>query len=364
MKLSIVSTLYQSTNYIEEFCRRCGAAAQQLVGEDYEIVLVNDGSPDNSLNVAMQLAATNTHLMVVDLSRNFGHHKAIMTGLGYATGDLIFLIDSDLEEEPEWLLSFSKQMSREECDVVFGIQEQRKGGIFERWSGQLFYVLFRFLSGLALPNNLVTARLMTRRYLDALLLHTEREVFLAGLLSITGFIQHHQTVRKHSTSKSTYTLARKMSLLINSVTSFSNVPLIGIFYIGSLIFLVASGYTASLIIRWLYFAKPLTGWTSLMASIWLLGGLVISLIGIVGIYLSKIFSETKQRPYSIVKAIYPPLCKERVKLNVHLASQKSLLGKRSGHPVHSGSCGSFYGSCCRELRDAGLSGPRSGGRRF
>jgi len=304
MKLSTVATLYQSAQHIEEFCRRAGASARQLVDDDYEIVLVNDGSPDNSLELAVRLSESDRHVIVVDLSRNFGHHKAMMTGLAHARGERVFLIDSDLEEEPEWLLSFSEQMARDCCDVVYGVQERRKGGVFERWSGQWFYRFFYALTGMALPENIVTTRLMTRRYVDALLCHDEREVFMAGLWHITGFDQRPQTIKKHGTSETTYNLRRKMSLLVNSVTPFSNVPLIGIFYIGVAISLVAGAYTVYLLSYWMFFAKPLSGWTSVMASIWLLGGLVISFIGVVGIYLSKIFSETKRRPYTIVRQIY------------------------------------------------------------
>jgi putative glycosyltransferase len=304
MKLSIVATLYKSAQYINEFHHRASAAAEQLVGVDYEIVLVNDGSPDNSLDLAMQLTEGDSHVIVVDLSRNFGHHKAMMTGLAHAKGAQVLLIDSDLEEEPECLMPFAKQMQNEHCDVVYGVQDLRKGGWFERWSGQWFYRFFKAITGLALPENIVTARLMTRRYVEALLRHEEREIFMAGLWHITGFDQRPQVVKKHSTSETTYTVRRKLSLLVNSVTSFSNAPLVSIFYIGVLISLVAVFYIGYLVIQWMFLAKPLSGWTSVMASIWLLGGMIISFIGVVGIYLSKIFSETKQRPYTIVRQIY------------------------------------------------------------
>jgi putative glycosyltransferase len=163
VKLSIVATLYQSAPYVAEFHQRASAAARKLVGDDYEIVLVNDGSPDNSLDLAVQFAETDSHVVVVDLSRNFGHHKAMMTGLAYAKGERIFLIDSDLEEEPEWLLRFESQMNDEASDVVFGIQSKRKGTYFEQVTGGLFYQIFRFLTGIAQPDNIVTARLMSRR---------------------------------------------------------------------------------------------------------------------------------------------------------------------------------------------------------
>ncbi len=304
MKLSIVATLYQSAPYINEFHERATAAARQLLGDDYEIVFVNDGSLDNSLDLAIGLAEEDSHVVVVDLSRNFGHHKAMMTGLAQAKGALVFLIDSDLEEEPEWLLPFAQQMKQEQCDVVYGVQERRKGNWFERWSGQWFYRFFKVLTGLALPENVVTTRLMVRRYVDALLCHQEREVFMAGLWLITGFDQRPQVIKKHNTSETTYTFRRKMSLLVNSVTSFSNAPLVSIFYIGVAISLFALAYIAYLVTHWLFLAKPMSGWTSVMASIWLLGGMVISFIGVVGIYLSKIFSETKQRPHTIVRQIY------------------------------------------------------------
>jgi putative glycosyltransferase len=304
MKLSIVATLYQSAAYIAEFHRRASSVARQLVGEDYEIVMVNDGSPDNSLDIAVQLTKSDSHVVVVDLSRNFGHHKAMMTGLAQAIGENIFLIDCDLEEEPEWLLPFAKQMADEECDVVYGIQEQRKGNFFERWSGQCFYWLFKILTGLAFPANIVTARLLTRRYLNALLRHEEREVFMAGLWYLTGFTQRSYVIKKRSGSETTHTFRKKASLLVNSITSFSNVPLIGIFYVGVSISVISIIYIAYLVTHVVFFASTLSGWTSVMASIWLLGGMIISFIGVVGIYLSKIFSETKQRPYTIVRQIY------------------------------------------------------------
>lgn len=304
MRLSIVATLYHSARYINEFHTRASASAQRLVGDDYEIVLVNDGSPDHSLDLAVSLTEKDSHVTVVDLSRNFGHHKAMMTGLAHSKGDLVFLIDSDLEERPEWLEAFAQQMKEDRCDVVYGVQDRRKGTWFERWSGLLFYRFFKALTGLSLPENVVTSRLMARCYVDALLHHKEREVFIAGLWLITGFDQRPQSIEKQSKSESTYTFRKKISLLVNSVTSFSNAPLISIFYIGVAISLLATAYISYLIIHWLFLAKPLSGWTSIMASIWLLGGMVISFIGVVGIYLSKIFSEAKQRPYTIVKQIH------------------------------------------------------------
>lgn len=303
MKLSIVATLYQSEEYISEFISRASAAATKIAGDDYEIILVNDGSPDNSLGVARKYIEQTHNLTIIDLSRNFGHHKAMMTGLAHCSGENIFLLDSDLEEEPEWLYLFSQKLYEAQCDVVYGVQEQRKGKFFERLSGKWFYYIFNNLTGIKLPENIVTARLMSRRYVDALLRHQERELMIAGLWQITGFNQIPITVKKHSASQTTYTLKNKIALLVNSVTSFSNKPLYFIFNAGITISLIAMVYILYLMYRYFFLSTPPDGWTSVMASIWLLGGIIISFIGVVAIYISKIFAESKQRPYTIVRDV-------------------------------------------------------------
>jgi putative glycosyltransferase len=304
MLLSIVATLYQSASHIAEFHQRASAAARQLVGEDYEIVLVNDGSTDNSLDIAVQLTKSDSHVVVVDLSRNFGHHKAMMVGLERSCGEKVFLIDSDLEEEPEWLISFSEQIVAEKSDVVYGVQNERKGGWFERWSGSLYYLVFNWLSNIEHPRNIVTARLMTRRYVNALLAHKERELVISCLWVITGFKQCSQTIKKHMTSNTTYTLSKKLGHFVNAITSFSEAPLKMIFVCGALVFFGAILYASILTFNRIFMSQSVDGWTSLMVSIWVLGGMIISFIGIIGIYLAKIFSETKQRPYVIVRDIY------------------------------------------------------------
>lgn len=304
MKLSIVATLYQSAPYIDEFHRRASAAARQVAGDDYEIVLVNDGSPDDSLERAVRLTENDRHVVVVDLSRNFGHHKAMRAGLEHATGERIFLIDSDLEEEPEWLISFSQQMIAEAADVIYGVQATRKGGWFERWSGSVYYVLLNWLLSIDHPRNITTTRLMSRRYVDALLRHTEVEAVISCLWVITGFKQCPQTVTKHMSSSTTYSLSKKLSHSVNAVTSFSAMPLKLIFFFGIAVFLASLAYAAVLVINHSMRSQSVDGWTSIMVSVWLLGGLIISFIGVIGIYLAKIFSETKQRPYAIVRNIY------------------------------------------------------------
>lgn len=304
MKLSIVATLYKSESYIEEFCQRAALVGQQLVGDEFEIILVDDGSPDSSLSIALSQQDIYPNLSVVELSRNFGHHKAMLTGLSYADGEHIFLIDSDLEEEPEWLLDFSKELETNNFDVVYGVQESRKGNLRERVTGKLFYKLFNLLANIEHPHNITTARLMTKDYVRALLLFEEREVVFSCLCELTGFSQSSYVVKKHSTSPTTYSTTKKIRLLFDNLISFSSLPLEFIFYFGMLIFLTSVGVSGYLIVMKLFYQQSLDGWTSIVLSIWLLGGLTFSFMGIIGMYISKIFNEIKRRPLTIVKKIH------------------------------------------------------------
>ncbi len=303
-RLSVVATLFNSSAYVEEFCKRASVAARKLVKDDFEIVLVNDGSPDDSLERAVRLAETDPHIKIVDLSRNFGHHKAMMTGLMHAKGQQVFLIDSDLEEDPDWVVAFASKMQEEQNDVVYGVQDARKGGVVERVTGAAFYRLFSALSHVDVPANITVARLMSRRYVDSLIRHQETELFMAGLWAITGYKQTPFVVRKRSTGRTTYTFRKKISQLVNSITSFSNAPLRMIFYSGCIILAGAGMFSMYLIFNWIFLAKPPSGYTSLMVSIWILGGLIVAYLGVIGIYLAKIYSETKRRPYSIVRGVF------------------------------------------------------------
>ncbi len=304
MKLSIVTTLYYSSPYIQQFYERSCAACQPIPAE-LEFVFVNDGSPDDSLEVAARLSEQDPRVKVVDLSRNFGHHKAAMTGLMHATGNLVFLIDVDLEEEPELVLGFYNEMQKHpRADVIYGVQDTRKGGWFERWSGGLYYRLFNALSSHKIPANLLMARLMTRRYVDALLLHRESELDISGLWTITGFEQVPVTVHKHSKPSTTYNLRRKIALMIRAITAFSNRPLLYIAATGVIILGLSFLYFLYIMYVYLFVGKPPDGFTTIILSIWFLGGLTIFSLGVIAIYLSVIFTETKRRPYTIVRQIY------------------------------------------------------------
>lgn len=302
-KLSVVSTLYQSSDYIEEFYERVVLCCSRLT-DSFEVILVNDGATDNSLEKAKAIANNDSKLSIIDLSRNFGHHKAIMVGLAYCQGERVFLIDSDLEESPELLLEFADLLDQDSnLDMVYGVQEERKGRLFERVSGSLFYRVVNALIDIPIPENFLTVRLMTRRFVKELCRYKERELNFSTLVSLCGFESKAVFVQKGYKEKTSYTIGNKLQILINTITSSSSKPLWIIFILGLLITTLSVVTTSYILFKYIFYDVGLAGWTSLIVSIWLLGGVLILSVGTIGIYLSKIFIEVKQRPYVNVREI-------------------------------------------------------------
>ncbi len=304
MQLSVVTTLFQSAPYIDEFYRRMRTEAEKIASE-LEFVFVNDGSTDRSLDVTLGLQTEDGRIRVVDLSRNFGHHKAIMTGLEQAKGDLVFLIDVDLEEPPEILASFFESLQKENADAVYGVQSPRHGPWLTRTLANLFYWIFELLSDYRIPPHSLTARLMTRRYVDQLVQHKEHLSNMIGLWELTGFKQVAVGVRKSPfKGTTTYTFGRRMAAAIYAITAFSSKPLRLIAYLGLLVTVLSAIYAIVLVIGYFAFGIATTGWTSLIVSISLFSGLILFCQGIIAAYLAVILIETKNRPYTVIRKIY------------------------------------------------------------
>ncbi len=302
MKLSIVTTLYKSGAYVEEFHRRASEAAQGIT-DDYEIVMVDDGSPDNSLDIACKIARTDQHVRVVELSRNFGHHKAMMSGLDHSRGELCFLIDSDLEEDPGLLSQFLERMQATDCDVVYGFQETRKGDMLERTGGKIAWYWINKLYSIDIPANHCTVRLMRREYVDALLLHRESNTIIGGLWVITGFRQIGIPIVKGHRPGSSYSPLLRVAAFLSGITSFSTVPLNLMTIFGMAVSFVSFAFGLIVIVEKLVHGSA-AGWASLIVSIWFIGGVIIFCLGVIGVYISRIFTETKNRPYVIVRRIH------------------------------------------------------------
>ena len=304
MKISVVTPLYGSAPYIEELHRRVVAAIGGVGADSYEMIFVNDNGPDNSLDVAVGVARRDANTVVVDLSRNFGQHHAIMAGLAQATGDYVFILDSDLEEEPEWLGLFFQEMRRQPCDVVYGISNDPKGGWLYTLARATYYKVLNFLSPIRFPANVCTARLMSRRYVEALLQFGERELFMAGIWHMAGFSQMAIQVAKRDGSPTTYSFGRRLNLFVNAVTAFSTRPLVMISVLGVLLSFVALLFVGYVVFRKIVYGVDIEGWTSVMAAVLVIGGASLFFNGVMAIYVAKIFVEVKQRPRTIVRHVY------------------------------------------------------------
>lgn len=303
MKISFVTTIYWTANDVKPFVARCLEAAAEL-NLECEIILVNDGSPDDGLEVAKSLLEKEPRVVLVDLSRNFGQHKALWTGMSIATGDFVMILDGDLEEDPNWMLQFHAVLHENRSDVVYAVQQKPKGNMFYRLCRDGFYKMLNIISDFEFPRDVCTARLMTRRYVEALLSHDERESFLVGLMHVTGFRQTPVTVHKATRSKTTYTFKKLLRLFLMAVTAFSITPLIGVFLSGIALSSAAFLYIIFLVARYFITGVGVPGWTSVMAAVMLFSGVLIFFNGIIAIYIGSIFLEVKRRPRVIISAIY------------------------------------------------------------
>jgi putative glycosyltransferase len=303
--LSIVTTLYRSRAFLPEFLTQCLSTLAALGIADYELVFVDDGSPDDSAAWVREQCRVQPRIRLVELSRNFGHHQAAIAGLAHARGERVFLIDCDLEVPPAFLGELWAKMQASGADVVYGYQETRKGGWIERRGGEVFWAAFNRLSDTVVPPSVVTERLMTRRYVQALLTLGDRNVFLAGMMYWTGFVQLGVPVeKKRRRGPSSYTLTKRLALLAHAVTSFSAKPLYASLWVGAVALLVSVANAGYVILRKLLDpASTLMGFPTTVALLTAFFGIMMLGLGIVGVYVAKIFVQGQQRPLFIVKNI-------------------------------------------------------------
>lgn len=296
LKLSVVTTLYKSRAHIQEFNSRILSEAKKLVGDSFEIIFVDDGSPDDSSTIVTELAKVNHKIKLMQLSRNFGHHKALRAGLDMAVGDLIYVLDVDLEDQPEWLSLFHQQMLKVNADVIIGKQRSRKGNILEKTFGSIWYKILNFWVPVGHESNTTTARLMTREYLDSFKKFTERDTIISGIHLLTGFNQVTTLVTKKSVSPTTYTLSKKISLVINTLISLSNKPLFFVLGLNFFFSITALIFGSYVFIHSLWVSSKIEGWASLALLVTASYFLLSLCITVIGLYVAQINLEVKNRP--------------------------------------------------------------------
>jgi glycosyltransferase involved in cell wall biosynthesis len=299
--LSVVAPVYDEQELIEQFYGRVCTA---LEGLQFELVLVDDGSGDNSPAILEQLAANDPRVHVVFLSRNFGHQTALTAGLDYARGDAVVMLDADLQDPPE-LIPRMLDHWRAGCDVVYAVREQREGeSHFKLTSARWFYKLFDKLAQVELEHNAGDFRLLDRQPLDALLSMRERNRFLRGMTVWVGYTQAAVPYRRDPryAGETKYTVSRMLRFSLDAISSFSHRPLQLATLLGFLISTLAFvAIPVVIVLRIIGYFLP--GFGTITILVLLLGGIQLIAIGIIGEYVGRIYDEVKGRPLYLVKAV-------------------------------------------------------------
>ena len=303
--LSIVVPCFNEEACLGELHQRLGAAARSAVGEDYELVLVNDGSRDGSWQAMQRLAGEDPHLLAVNLSRNHGHQLALTAGLDLCRGDKILIIDADLQDPPELLPAMLATMQETGADVVYGVRQSRAGETaFKRATAHGFYRLLSRAHDVDIPVDAGDFRLMSRRALDALLAMPEQARFIRGMVAWIGFKQvpfaYDRAERFAGETK--YPLKKMVRFAFDALTGFSSAPLklashAGLWLsLGSLLLIVYIAYA------WIT-GHSIQGWTSLMLVVVVLGAVQMFVLALMGEYIGRLYNESKRRPLYIVQDV-------------------------------------------------------------
>ena len=303
--LSIVVPCYNEQECLAALHERLTAVARATLGENYELVLVNDGSKDRTWPMMQDLCAKDRHLVAVNLSRNHGHQMALTAGLDLCRGQKILIIDADLQDPPELLPEMLATMEREEADVVYGLRQSRAGETkFKRATAAAFYRLLARATDVDIPVDTGDFRLMSRRALNALLAMPEQARFIRGMVAWIGFRQvplpYKRDERFAGVTK--YPLSKMIRFALDALTGFSSAPLklashAGLWLAAGSVILII--YIA---ISWLS-GQTIQGWTSLMLVVVILGAVQMFVLGLMGEYIGRLYSQAKQRPLYIVQDI-------------------------------------------------------------
>ena len=303
--LSIVVPCFNEQACIAEVHARWGAAARIAVGEDYELVLINDGSRDESWPVMRAIAAADPHVVAVNLSRNHGHQLALTAGLDLCRGDTVLIIDADLQDPPELLPQMLAAMKDSDADVVYGVRKSRAGETaFKRATAHGFYRLLSRATEVEIPLDTGDFRLMSRRALDALLAMPEQARFIRGMVAWIGFKQvpFAYDRQERFAGETKYPLAKMVRFAFDALTGFSSAPLKLASHAGLLLSL--SSVLLILYIAWAWLSgQNIQGWTSLMLVVVVLGAVQMFVLALMGEYIGRLYNEAKQRPLYIVQEI-------------------------------------------------------------
>jgi len=304
-RLSIVVPCFNEQDCLAELHQRLSAAARQAVGEDYELVLVNDGSRDSSWPTMQRLAKEDPRLVAVNLSRNHGHQLALTAGLDLCRGEIILIIDADLQDSPELLSAMIETMREAGADVVYGVRRSRAGETaFKRATAHGFYRLLSRATEVDIPLDAGDFRLMSRRALDALLAMPEQARFIRGMVAWIGFRQvpFAYDRQERFAGETKYPIKKMIRFAFDALTGFSSAPLKLASHAG--LWLSLGSVLLILYIAYAWVAgHSIQGWTSLMLVVVILGAIQMFVLALMGEYIGRLYNEAKRRPLYVVQEV-------------------------------------------------------------
>jgi len=299
--ISVVSPVYCCANCLRELCARL-ASTLAAISESYEIILIDDASPDAAWQVVRELCASDPRIKAVGLSRNFGQHYAIAAGLEHARGNWIVVMDCDLQDRPEEIGKLYEK-ALEGHDIVFAERETRQDSWLKRNSSRAFIALLNYLSGADYDYRTANFGVYSRAVVDSVRSMGDQSRFFPVMVRWTGFRSTSVPVQHDARSdgRSAYSLRRLLRLALDIILSYSDKPLRLVAALGIIVSVIALGMTAFSLFRYLHGDVTVAGYTSVIASMWLLAGVTLFCMGIIGLYVGRVFESVKSRPVFIVR---------------------------------------------------------------
>jgi len=310
MNYSFVVPIYNDGYLVNIFCAEflkifSSYLSKQDIEKEVELIFVNDGSCDNSLEMLKDAAAHHSFVRVIDLSRNFGQHVAILCGYKHASGKIVGRLNVDMQDPPREIPTVLNALKNSDADIVVGLQKERQSKASDQITSHLFFLVFNWLIGASIPRNTATLRVMQRRYVEAITQAQDKAPFLQGLENWVGFkVKYVQTDhQERSDAKSSYTFVKRLSLALNAAISFSDRPLKIVVSLGFIIGVLGFLSVLAIIVMKLFVPDIRPGFASTLAIILFLAGIQISVTGLCGIYIGKVLLHVQNRPLFIVKEL-------------------------------------------------------------
>ena len=306
-KISVIVPMYYEEKIVSECYNRLTKVLGNIENYEYEIIFINDGSKDKTLEMLIDLSKKDSNVKVISFSRNFGHQAAVTAGLKYVTGDAIVIIDSDLQDPPELIPEMLK-LWEDGNDVIYGKRQKRRGeSAFKLLTAKLFYKTLNALSETEIPRDTGDFRLVDRRVVDTINMFPEHNKFLRGLFSWVGYkqIPYEYERKERFAGKTKYPLNKMLKLAGDGILSFSKKPLKLVGVLGSVSILLSFVILIYAILSFAFKWNNLTaGWTSIMVTVTFFAGVQLLSIWIMSEYLARIYDESRGRPQYIIDKMY------------------------------------------------------------